>query len=149
MIEASWDIHRWKEVFEVGGTAAALLFTGVALSIDARVRRAQTVIEITKQHRELWLSVLDRPQLSSLFDRKRDLRAHPLTNEEVHFVNFMIHHLRATFIARGAGIFVQPEQLVRDMKEFFSLSSVAEVWARQKQFHDRKFVAFVEQNIGK
>ncbi len=144
---AAWTIERWKEIFEIGGTLAALLFTGVALHIDARVRRAQTIIEITKQHRELWVHFYDRPGLAGLLDKKRDMAAHPLADEEVHFVNFLLNHLRATFYARIAGIFVQPECLKDDIGEFFSFPATRAAWERQKGSHEPKFVAFVEANM--
>jgi len=143
----TWTIERWKEIFEFGGTLGALLFTGIALHIDARVRRAETIIEITKQHRELWMYFYDRPHLARLFDMNRDLKAHPLTDEEVHFVNFLLNHLRATFYARIARIFVQPECLSEDMKGFFSYPATRAAWEKQKRSHERKFVAFVELNL--
>ena len=54
MESAAWGIEQWKGILEIGSPVVALVFAGLALVIDARVRRAQTIIEITKQHRELW-----------------------------------------------------------------------------------------------
>lgn len=145
MLSLSWDIHRWKEILEVGGTAAAILFTGLALRVDARVRRAETLIELNKQHRELWMAFLEKPSLAGLMDAKRDMSAHPLTDEEVRFTNFLVNHLRVTFYADKAGVYIQPQKLGKDIREFFALPAAASAWEKVKASYDDKFVAFVER----
>jgi hypothetical protein len=149
MTLATWGIERWKEIFEFGGTLGALLFTGVALHVDARVRRAETLIEINKQHRELWMSFYERPQLARLLDENRSLKTHPLTDEEVRFANFFFNHLRVTFYAGFARIYVQPDKVSADVRDFFSYPAIAAAWDRLKDSHDAKFVAFVERNRAK
>lgn len=144
MLDPSWHIERWREIFEIGGTAAALLFTGVALHIDARVRRAQTLIEITKQHRELWMDFDARPKLAGLFDKRRDMAVHPLADEEVRFANFLFLHLRASYGAKIAGVHTLPEHVEDDWREIFSHPAIVAAWDRMKHLHDRKFVALVE-----
>lgn len=147
MVVTTWVIEHWREVIENSGIIGGLVFTGLALRIDARVRRAGTIIDISKQHREIWMYFYERPQLGQLFSRDRDLRAHPLADEEVHFVNFLINHLRATFYARSAGIFVQPECLRDDIRGFLSYPAPRSAWERLKHSHDYAFVAFVERNL--
>jgi hypothetical protein len=141
-----WIIQHWPGIIENAGVIGGLLFTGLAFRIDARVRRAETLIEINKQHRELWMHFDERPKLAGLFDPKRDLSARPLLDDEVRFVNFLLNHLRATFYARSAGIYVQPERLADDIRGLFSLPAPRAAWDKLKQSHDRKFVAFVEGN---
>ncbi len=136
-----------KEIVEYTGIIGGLLYTGLSLRIDARVRRAQTIIEITKQHRDIWSQFLDKPQLKQIFNRNRDMATHPLADEEVHFVNFLFHHLRATFYARSAGIFIQPEGLKQDIREFFSYPAVASVWNSVQQASDDAFASFVKRNV--
>lgn len=144
MIEPSWSIERWKDIFEVGGTTAALLFTGVALHIDARTRRAQTLIEITKQHRELWMYFDERPGLARLFEKGRDMGAHPLADEEVRFANFLFLHLQASYGAKRAGIHALPEHVADDWREIFAHPAISLAWDRVKHLHDRRFVELVE-----
>lgn len=143
----SWSIERWRSLLEIVGPVAALLFTALTLHIDARVRRAETIIEITKQHRELWMYFYERPSLSRLLDKDRDLKVHPLADEEVHFVNFLVNHLRAAFYARIAGIYAQPECVAEDISAFFSHPAARAAWEAQKRSHEPKFVAFIESNL--
>ncbi len=144
MVEASWGTEQWKELFEIAGTMGALLFTGIALHVDARVRRAQTLIEITKQHRELWIYFDEHPELAGLFDEKRDLRERPLTDAERRFANFLFLHLRASYGAKKARIHVLPEHVEEDWREIFTHPAVAAAWERVRHLHDRQFVALVE-----
>lgn len=144
MVEA-WSIERWNEILEVGGTASALLFTGVALCIDARVRRAQTLIEITKQHRELWLEFHARPELGSVLDMGRDMAASPLSAAEVRFLNLIFLHIRATYYASKAKTYVQPERLREDIREFFSYPATRAAWDAMAHLQDRGFLDFIEK----
>lgn len=140
----AWNIERWRELFDFGGTICALLFTGIALRTDARVRRAETLMEITKQHRELWIYFDEHPELGDLLYPKRNMVAHPLTNAEVRFANFLFLHLRASYGAKKAGINRLPEHLAEDWRELFSHPAIAAAWEKVKRFHDHKFVKLVE-----
>jgi hypothetical protein len=145
MLLESWSIERWKEIAEIGGSLCAILFTGVALHIDARVRRAQTLIEITKQHRDLWSYFDDHPELFGLFDVDRNLRTKPLTRRELRFANFLFLHLRASYGAKRAGIHVLPEHVEDDWKEIFANPAMSASWSQMKHLHDRRFVELVEK----
>lgn len=87
------------------------------------------------------------PELAPLFDAKRDIAVRPLADEEVHFVNFLLNHLRATFYARSGGIFIQPECLSDDVRSFLSFPAPKAAWDMLKKSHEPKFVAFVESNL--
>jgi hypothetical protein len=142
----TWIIEHWQAIIENVGIVGGLFFAGAGLLLDARARRAETLIEITKQQRELLMYLEEHPKLSNVLSLNRDMKAHPLKDEEVHFVNFLFNHLRATYYARAAGIYVQPEGLKEDIQEFFSYPSVRFAWNKLKMRHDRKFVAFVDRN---
>ena len=148
MTEGVGNIAHWKEVFELGGTAAALLFTGVALHVDARTRRAQSLIEITKMHRELLGHFYERPALKAALDPKRDTAAHPLTDEELHFLKLLIGHLRVSWFAHQSRVYVAPERLPEDIREVFSLPGPRSAWEQLRKYQDAKFVAFVEGALG-
>lgn len=145
MLFGLWSIERWREIFELVGTPAALLFTGLALRIDARVRRAQTLLEITKQHRDLWSQFDERPELAGLFARERDMGARPLTDKEARFANFLFLHLRAAHGAHRGRIYAMPEHVAEDWREIFQAPAVVAAWERIKHLHDRRFVALVER----
>lgn len=141
---AAWLVAH-KDVIEVVGIIGGLVFTGLSLRIDARVRRAETLIEITKQHRELWIYFDEHPKLARLFDKNRDMRVHPLADEEVRFANFLFLHFRATYGAKRAAIHVLPEEVEDDWREIFSHPAVAAAWDKVKRLHDRRIVAIVER----
>ena len=141
----TWNIEHWRQIVEFVGTPLALLFTGNALHIDARVRRAETLLEITKQHRELWLQFDERPELAALFDRERDLAARPLTDREARFANFLFLHLRAAYGARRGRIYAMPEHVAEDWREIFQAPAMAAAWERIRHLHDRRFVVLVER----
>lgn len=128
----------------MSGTICAILFTGFALHNDARVRRAQTLIEITKQHRELWIYFDEHPKVSGLFDKNRDVSAHPLSDEEVRFANFLFLHLRASYGAKRARVHTMPEHVEDDWREILTHPAVSVAWDKMKHLHDRQFVALVE-----
>ncbi|MBI5771962.1 MAG: hypothetical protein HZA93_29585 [Verrucomicrobia bacterium] len=145
MIAFSWSIERWREILELLGTPCALLFTGFALHIDARVRRAETLLEITKQHRELWKYFDEQPELARLLDQGRDLTTQPLTEREARFANFLFLHLRAAYGAQQGKIFPMPEHVGEDWREIFQAPAITAAWERIKHLHDRRFVALVEK----
>ncbi|HWA87276.1 MAG TPA: hypothetical protein VG710_13695 [Opitutus sp.] len=144
MVLTAWLVGN-KDIFEVLGIVGGLLFTGLSLRIDARVRRAETLIEITKQHRELWMYFDEHPKLARLFDKNRDMAVHPLADEEVRFANFLFLHLRGSFGAKAARINVLPEHVEDDWREIFTHPAVTAAWDRMKHLHDHRFVALVER----
>lgn len=139
-----WLIEHWSGVLGDIGIVAGLFFSGLGFWTEARVRRAQTAMEVTKHHRELWMYFDEHPELQALFDEERDMVARPLTGTEAHFVSFLLNHIRATFYDRKAGIYVQPECFEMDVRDVFSLPAFRVAWLRTKKYHDAKFVAFVE-----
>lgn len=126
------------------GIIAGLFFTGFGFWRDARVRHGETLIELTKQHRELWMYYDEHPELAALFNPTRDMRAHPLTDEEARFANFLFLHLRASFGAKKARIHTLPEHVAEDWAEIFSHPAVCAAWDKMKDLHDRRFAALVE-----
>ena len=69
----------------------------------------------------------------------------PITMEEELFINFLVLLLNGSFHAMRSGVFIAPEGLRKDIREFFSLPLVKIFWERAKTFQDEKFVAFVEE----
>lgn len=139
---------HWSSILSDVGIIAGLFFSGLGFWRDARVRRAQTLLEITKLHRELWSRFDERPELAGLFDKSRDLVARPMTSEEVRFANFLFLHIRAAYHAEKAKIYSQPDRLKEDLREIFSYPGPRSAWAKLRPFHDRDFVAFLEKNLG-
>jgi len=62
----------------------------------------------------------------------------------VRFANWFFLHVRATYYASKADIYVQPERLREDLRDVFSHPAFFTAWQEKKFFHEREFVAFVE-----
>lgn len=142
----SWDwlASHFSDVLANIGIIGGLYYAGTGARATARAMRGQTLIEITKQHRELWMYFDEHPGLARLFDKDRDMRDHPLADEEVRFANFLFLHLRASYGAKKARIHVLPEHVAEDWREIFSHPAVRAAWDKMKSLHDRGFVAVVE-----
>lgn len=143
---AAW-LREYSDVLQSIGIIGGLVFSGLGLRKDAQARRAETLIEVTRQHRELWTHYENTPELADLFDQERDLKSKALTEREARFVDFVANHIRATFYARAAGIYVQPQRLKEDVRSLFSYPAVRAAWQISKQYHDDKFVAFIEKAL--
>jgi hypothetical protein len=137
----------WSEILANTGIIAGLTFTGLGYWRDARVRRAQTLLDLAKSHREIWLHLRTIPEAAALKDSKRDLRSRPRTQEETRIVNLLLIHLQSVFQAKRSGIFVLPERLRDDVRAFFSFPVPRDAWNELKAFHDRAFVLFVDEAL--
>lgn len=139
-----WIASHFSEVLGDVGIIGSLVFAGFGYWTDARVRRGETLLEITKQHRDLWMYYDEHPELTGLFDPQRDMRTHPLSDEEARFANFLFLHLRASYGAKRARIHILPEHVAEDWRAIFSNPAIRVAWDRMKNLHDRQFVAVVE-----
>lgn len=143
MAITSWLVGH-SELIATVGVIAALLFTGNQQRVDTRVRRAETRLEITAQHRDLWTYLRGDSRYAGMFDKSRNLQTNPVSDDEVFGVNLVLLHLRASLAARSAGIFTEPECLKEDMREFLTYPVRAAAWEQLKRYQDAKFVRFVE-----
>jgi hypothetical protein len=138
------DASPYLKLLEAAGIVGGLLFTGLSFRQEARARRAQTVIEITARHRELWSYFEATPGLSGVFELDRDMKAQPLTERERRFVGFVFNHLRATFYAEKAGIYAHPQNLKKDVRYFFCYPVIRTAWDFLVPFQDEEFAGFVK-----
>jgi hypothetical protein len=145
MEKIGWFATHWSAILGDIGIIAGLLFSGLGFWRDVRVRRAETLLEITKQHRELWNYYGEHPELHGLFDPKRVMERQPLTTGELRFANSLFLHLCANYGARQAGIHVMPDHVADDWREIFGHLAMAEAWLRMRHLHDRKFAKVVEE----
>lgn len=147
MIDTTWLAEHMEEIIQYAGIIGGLFFTGYTLRTDSKVRQAETLIEINKQHRELWLHFYENRQLAQIFNSNRDISTHPLADEEVHFVNFLINHLYTAFFALKSGIYVPQKGLPDDIRRFFSYPSVKTIWTAKKHLYDDDFQRFIERSL--
>ena len=144
MVWLDWIAQNWFDLLQSVGIAGSLLFTGFSLRIDTRVRRVQNLLTLTRQHREIWVMLYSRPELSRILEKAPDLQTHPISGDEELFVKFLIFHLSNTHRAMVAGFFIGPERLRDDIHGFFSLPIPRAVWDRIRPLQDSDFVEFVE-----
>jgi hypothetical protein len=138
-----WFVQNWFNFLQSIGIIAGLLFTGAAFKRDAKSRQVVNLIEITKQHREIWLELYARPELVRILDSKADFENAPITVEEELFVGLLILHLNAAYHAIKDGMAMKPDRLREDIQQFFSRPLAQAVWEKAKLFQDEDFVQWV------
>lgn len=141
---ALWVLVHGQDSLQVVGIVAGLVFTALGLRTDTRSRRIQTLITLTRQHREIWVELARQPGLRRVAEAGADLHASPVTAEEIRFVGFVILHINCWFRAERAGEVCPLEGFERDLRALFSLPVAAAVWQRQREFLESDFVEFVE-----
>lgn len=147
MVLPNWIGDNWFALLQSIGIVGGLIYTGRVVHTDAKVRRLENRFALTKQHREIWSMLYDRPGLSRVLDPKADLATAPLTMEEELFVRFLIFHLDNSYHAAREGFFGTPEGLGDDLRQFFALPVPRGVWTKAAKLQDRDFVRFVESAI--
>ena len=141
---AAWIDQNWFSVLQTLGIVGALAFTAVTLRTDTKIRRVQNHFAITEQHRKIWSLAIQYPDLFRILDPKRDLTVEPVTPSEDVFVGFLIQNLNSSFVATNSDLFVSPEKLSRDIREFLSLPVPRKVWEELKKAQNDDLVTFVE-----
>jgi len=142
-----WLGHNWLSLIQTGTLAGGLLFTSIAVLLDARARRVGNLIQLTQQHRDLWERLYLQPQLARILNPATDPAQSPVTAEEEMFVIFLILHLSNTYYAMRAGFFPKLRGLRRDIESFFSLPIPRAVWTKVKDLQEEPFVRFVERSF--
>jgi hypothetical protein len=143
----NWVGDNWFTFLQSLGIVGGLFFTGLSSRIDAKVRRAQNGFEITKQHREIWTQLYERPDLKRVLDPAADLKSTPVSADEEMFVNFLILHLASAYRAMKNGVFVLPDELRLDASAFLSLPIPKSVWDSTRRFRNAEFLRWVESQL--
>jgi hypothetical protein len=141
----AWVQDNWFVFLQSLGIVGGLSFTGIALLIDARVRKVGNLFEITKQHREIWTLLYTKEELKRVLDPRANLSDNPVTENEKIFVNLLILHLATSHRAAKAGVFTLPQELETDIRDFFSHPVPRTVWEMMRPFQDLDFVRFVDE----
>jgi hypothetical protein len=142
-----WIGQNWLALVQTGTLAGGLLFTGIAVLLDARARRVGNLIQLTQQHRDLWERLYMQPELARILDPDANPAQPPVTPQEETFVIFLILHLSNTYYAMRAGFFQKLRGLRKDIERFFSLPIPRAVWEKVKDLQEESFVQFVEESI--
>ena len=142
-----WIGQNWLALIQTCALAGGLLFTGIAVLLDARARRVGNLIQLTQQHRDLWERLYMQPELTRILAPDADPAQQPVTAQEETFVIFLILHLSNTYYAMRAGFFQKLRGLRKDIERFFSLPIPRAVWEKVKDLQEESFVQFVEESF--
>jgi hypothetical protein len=112
---------------------------------EATVRHVENLFTLTRNHREIWTSLVDRPELSRVLEPAVDLIGNPISQSERLIVLFLILHLASSFEAQKRGMYLSEQGLRKDVSQFFELPIPAAVWTELKPLQSRDFVEFVER----
>ena len=140
----SWASEHWFTLLQTVGIVGALSFNAYSMLLNARNRKVDTLINITQQHRAIWLKFLDSPTLKRVNKANVDLKKHPITEEEFIFVNLIILHLTTVLVAVKKRILTKPAGLDTDIGDLFALPIPHAVWNDAKAFRDPDMICYVE-----
>ncbi len=139
-----WIAENWFNILSAVGIVGSLLFTAISLRSETKTRQVGNLLILTKNYRELWAELFDRPALRRVLDASVDLLSEPITLDESFYINMLIQHLGSAFQAMRSGLTIKPEGLKQDVREFFSLPIPHAIWEKIKVLQNDEFVDFVE-----
>lgn len=141
--------EHWFELLQSAGIVVGFFFTRKSLRDETKARCVTNLLELTKEHREIWTEFLHRPALRAIFEAKADLNANRVTREQELFIGFLILQLNASYQAMKSGVFISPTGLRKDIQGVFSYPLPKMVWEKMKPLQDADFVRFIETGFFK
>ena len=139
---------NWFDLLQSVFIIASFWLARISLREETRQRRVANRLEITKQHREIWTLRLSNDELRRIQELAPDLDATPITSEERLFVHMLILHLANCYRIARAEMFSLPEEITKDIANFFSRPIPSAVWENTRRFQNADFVQFVEEHRG-
>jgi hypothetical protein len=134
------------DLFTSVAIVGSLLFAGLELRHVQKTQRVTNLLEITKQHRQIWSEPIKRPELLRILQADVDLEIRPLITSEALFATFLINHLNVSFQARKEKMYASEDAVHKDIKWIFSLPIPKAVWEKLREFQDPEFLKYVEAN---
>jgi hypothetical protein len=132
---------------EAVGIISGLFFTGLSYWSNAKTQRVANLLDITKQHRDLWTNLFSNPELERVLNPSADVEKQPMTAAEELFVNLVVTHLATAHRTGHAQLVATPEKLREDIASFFSMPIPHAAWKNLKNFQDVSFIAFIEEHL--
>ncbi len=112
----------------------------------SRIRRMDLLINLTQHHRTIWLKFFDSPSLERIL--KPDWDKHPISEDEMLFVQIILLHLTTILTAVRKGILAKPADLDADLKAFFSLPIPKITWQRTHALYDATTRRYIDELTG-
>ena len=141
-----WLAEHGKDTLETSGLVTGLFYTAVSFNADAKERRVSNLMELAASHRDLWLHLIEKPELARILRADVDLEKMRVSVVEERFVHLLITHLAVTFTALKTGVLPGLGGLQKDVGEFFALPIPHQVWQWSRRFQQADFVKFVEDS---
>lgn len=142
---SQWLDNHGFDLIEAIGIIASLVISAASFRRSHQSRRISNLISLSQAHREIWKEfVASGSQLARIQDSQVDLTKEPLTAAEETFVMAVIQHLAVVFRSTKIDLTVKPEQLERDVLQFFQFPIPRDVWEKSKEYQDSDFVEFVQ-----
>jgi hypothetical protein len=142
----------WIDLQQSLGIVGGLLLNCLGLIFTIREFRrsvAATLVNnrigITSAHRELTLFRLSHQELSRINQVDRDVTKFPVSEMESDWLSLNFLHFSSCFFAIEKRQYERPDHLVEDVRSFLSLPAPKAAWNSVKNFHNARFVAFVDQ----
>ena len=130
------------------GILAGLWFTAIAYRRDARARRTSDALALAHEHRELWTEAHRRADLSRIFRSDADALQSPVTMAEREFLNLVFVHFEMGWHLAKEGVGNPLSVVWTDVRGFFLLPLVREVWEETRPSRNSDFVGVVDRVVG-
>lgn len=137
-------VEHWFQLLQSASIVGGLLFAGLSIRRDARVRRVSNYLTLVREHRELWLEVYRDSTIHRIMDPTADLVSSPVTIAEDRLVNLLLVHLNTFWDLDREGAIVTPMGVAADIRAFLALPIPKAVWNQTRSFRDPRFVRFVD-----
>lgn len=144
-----WLQEQWFNLVQSLGILGGLWLTRAAFTSEVESRKVGDYLTLAGHHRELWMNVHDRHELTRIFLPEVDLVGAPISVAEEEFLNLVIVHFSTGWLMTQHGGLVKLPSLTADIRALFSLPVPRCVWDKTAHFRDPRFVKFVESCISK
>ncbi len=138
---------HWFDLVQTIFIVAGFAIATVSLRNDTKGRRIEHLMEIIKGHREVWMSIINKPELARVFEKELNLQLNPITPEEDRIVRLSIMHLYSAYEASKHWLKDSLPGIGKDIEDYFSCPIPIKVWRDVKELQNKDFVAFVESNL--
>lgn len=143
-----WLFEHGKDTLESAGVVSSFLYTAASFRADAKERRISNLMGMAQSHRDLWLQLFEKPELSRILKDDVSLRKAAVSVVEQRFVQLLIAHLSVCFEAIKSGVLPSLSGLEDDIRSFFALPIPRQVWKWSRRFQQKDFTSFVDKTIG-
>jgi hypothetical protein len=142
-LQSNW-FDLVQTVFIVGGFWIAT----VSLRSETQGRKIGNLLEIVKGHREVWMAIVEKPELARVFDKVVDLKAKPITPEEDRIVRLSIIHIFSAYESSKHALRGYLPGIGSDVADYLSRPIPNKVWRDVKGLQSKDFVEFVDRQLG-